>query len=558
MAANPFPPPGTITDYSSFYGREGDVAVVRSHLMTRRWTVLHGRSGAGKSSLFAAGIQSGLRSKGSPHEVLILDWRKISLQLFNAVAVACGYSEHGAVDVLSKLRHKFGPQCNPPRKLLLIIDHFEQYLSGSRDPESDNFLSALIRSDLLINICAGIRNDELYRLDRLRSPKFNPFDNLIALPDLDDKQVRQILLRSGKEQERLSLTDEKIASLFENLKEKQDSRVLAAILSIVCYEAGSAIDDTGSFLKETGEGITNAIQKYCSRTLDGMCPRDSSSEKPFVEILDLMTRDEHPRLITKAELQDHVFYSEPILKSLVDERLVEKIWNGIGAHDHSYTIVHDRFVQPIQTWTRERKRTLPSSVEVPADNGPNSEDQKRGKLLERQLSLAWLGLGVAWADVPLENAKRLVKEVWPHLRDCLDPVSKIVLRGIGIRYQVPSPRHQHFLHRAGYEIRPGDGFVELRRPLESPTRLRTQGNLQDCSFSSDGECIVACDDRDLYVWDLAGALQIRVPYNPAGFAAAMMSPEEIYERLVHDSSPQSISVTEDLVYTFQELAGDDW
>ena len=72
MQDNPYPGTSPIKSSSRLFGRQKDVAVVRSHLVSRRWTVVHGRSGCGKTSLLSAGINDAMK-KHERHRVRILD-----------------------------------------------------------------------------------------------------------------------------------------------------------------------------------------------------------------------------------------------------------------------------------------------------------------------------------------------------------------------------------------------------------------------------------------------------------------------------------------------------
>ncbi|MCA1616084.1 MAG: hypothetical protein LC800_18680, partial [Acidobacteria bacterium] len=48
-------------DFRFFFGRKRETQIVTANLKTRRFTLLYGQSGVGKSSLINAGVAHGLR-----------------------------------------------------------------------------------------------------------------------------------------------------------------------------------------------------------------------------------------------------------------------------------------------------------------------------------------------------------------------------------------------------------------------------------------------------------------------------------------------------------------
>lgn len=555
MAVNPYPEPGPITDRNLLRGRDGDAAVVRSHLTTRRWTVLHGRSGAGKSRLLAAGIKSVLEQKDR-YKVVILDCGKVAPPLFDALALAGGWAARGFNKVREQIADEHSPKQD--RKLLLILDQFEQYLNIPNKDDSDEFLECLVvRNDWFVNVCVGIREDELSRLSRLRTSRFNPFDNLIALRDLSEDEAREIIVGplSG-EGERIGFTDGNIGRIIESLKEPPEGRILAAVLAIFCYDAWEIVSKGGQPLRDIDEDLRSAIRGYCQRALNDLCNGRASYERAAVKMLDLLSAGRLRRRVSREELRktaDETTLGE-ILKDLVDRWLVERTDRGGG--DDSYAIVHDRFVGPIEEWVRER----PTPPEDEKPDSERDEREKRISLLEALSRLAGLGVAVAWAECSEEEARDGLLKLWPEIRNSLDVTAKTVLRWMAIRFEVSSLPPGVCRESGGDTLSlDKDGWVELRRPREGPSRLRTEGEAVGYSFSADGECVVAHDKRGfLYVWDLAGFLQIKVSFTPAGFASAILSPEDIYRHLVREIEPETIlaTSTEDLVYTFQELTGE--
>lgn len=528
--SNPYPE-GPIKELSRLFGRKQDIAVLRSHIISRRWTVITGRSGAGKSSLLAAGIQDGMNKRETRHRIVILrEWRPREM-LFQTLGAALPLSgKHTPVAVEQHIKTYF----TEGRKLLLLLDQFEQYLR-STDPvvrESDEFLAKLVHSpDLNVHVCAAIREDELFRLSRLKSSSLNPLDNVLFLQDLNPKSAREVIYGP------LKIVDHPCRPTdadVEKLIASSDScaTINAALLTIFCRRWWDLRSEGERDLFEEKFPLIEGLNDYCHSALESAFPRGGFQELDVAKMLFSLTQTD-PHRLTVRQLEDTVENMDgPSISNALaplDGCLLDHIREATKSPGHEeFQIVHDLFVAPIAAWASKRLK----QGSHPDDHKPENLKQARleiSYLRDVMLRLRDLTLRITLVD-RAELAAELL-ELWPRINGD-DRLSDILARWLCACLiassqkkivRVPPCLHNSMFSLVNY----GDRVEIWDKGLERRnTTIRPGTPVSACEFSRDeNEAYVIT--RDLMgligLWDLNGNLLFEARGDAPMFAALLMT-----------------------------------
>ncbi len=238
-------------DYAFFFGRERETAIIIANLLASRLTIVYGNSGAGKSSVLAAGVAHQLRQntlqnlsrKGKAGSLVVIfkSWREDAItSLKNRIIESAtkqkvgelppNLSEHSLSEVLKTISEKIGGN------ILLILDQFEQYFLWHPYDDPDDkfareFLEALNTADLRANFLISIREEWYAQLDRFKGRIPNLYDNYLRIRFLDrnssrvaiEKPLESYNINVLKEQTSKYFTIE--SSLVDQILDELESRL---------------------------------------------------------------------------------------------------------------------------------------------------------------------------------------------------------------------------------------------------------------------------------------------------------------------------------------------
>jgi WD40 repeat protein len=212
-AASPYKGLASFTedDTEWFFGRDAQVEITATNLMSARITVFYGESGVGKTSLLRAGVVPLLR------EEAVRDASATGRADF-AVALHNQWQGDAIPELVSTVRAaglgsgSSGPAGAEPHldevlaevtsvldsDLLLIFDQFEEwflYHSSGRAIADSELLRAMGRVDLPVHYLISLRQDALAQLDRFKGRVPGLFENLVRLRHLDRGGARLAIER---------------------------------------------------------------------------------------------------------------------------------------------------------------------------------------------------------------------------------------------------------------------------------------------------------------------------------------------------------------------------
>ena len=427
--------------------------------------------------------------------------------------------------------------------------------------ESDDFLSDIVRDEEVpIHICVGIREDELFRLARLR--KINPFQNLITLPDLDLENAREAIWGPIKDLPGVFIGDRFEDFLSELWASRRDGpgKVLAADLAIVCYQHWE-LHRKGGVLFSREEIAKEGFEHYCRTTLERieMEANPSYCERVSSALLALSTG---ARLTVAGIAEKSRFGADELsypLTDLLKYRLVE--------HDTSmgsYWIAHQLLVRPIQNWVATRgSHTESLSRDITTNSAALMALNEDNEKLNNRIRMTDHVLRLVAGSAALEELTPEIIELWPKLKG--DAASRSIMRHLAAYLEAPVS-DERSIDVAGLNWR--ENLIELsdnrilltRSPIHCISFTRDRKQVQN--DKEDPGCIAAYDELGfVYLWDLSGKLLLHRPGTADMFAALLMTPEEIYEKLAASRRVDTVGlrpVPQDrsLEFTFNDLTGD--
>lgn len=224
-------------DADFFFGRDTEIELITANLIARRFTLLYGPSGVGKSSVLRAGVAHQLRQRarqnlldgGAPEFAVVVfsSWRDdpvagLIARVEDEVARTLSSPAHQATDLVAVTPSPLHPvtsrvtqrarvtQRESPSPLLdaltrsagraggdllIILDQFEEYLlyHGAEDGEGSFAVELprlLTTTDARVNVLVAIREDALAKLDRFEGRIPNLFKNFLRVEHLEREAAR--------------------------------------------------------------------------------------------------------------------------------------------------------------------------------------------------------------------------------------------------------------------------------------------------------------------------------------------------------------------------------
>jgi WD40 repeat protein len=398
LAAGPYKglAPFEDSDFDAFlfFGRERERDLIIANLAAAPLTVLYGPSGVGKSSVLRAGvahhIRAGVRGDADPELAVVVfgawsgdplpDLREaVAKEARRLVGDTPFHSDETAslADLLSEVTDAIDGE------LYLILDQFEEYFlyhGEATEPRSlDDELAEIVRSGALrVSVLLSIREDELAKLDVLKSRLPHLFANSLRLDHLDVGSGRAAILGPLKRWNELVGGDVAFSAEPEFVEAVLDqvaagkidpglagrgaveavetlARVEAPYLQLVLHRVFEVERAAGSrtlrlaTLHELG-GAQRVVEEHLDQAMRGLAPGEQ-------ELAALM----FDHLVTPSgtkiahELGDLAMYAsageddvERVVRSLAADRILRPLGNGRDGG--RYEIYHDVLAEAVLAW----------------------------------------------------------------------------------------------------------------------------------------------------------------------------------------------------------------
>lgn len=289
----------TENDAALFFGREAEVDVITSQILAHRSFILHGRSGAGKSSLLRAGLMPRLKALGN--EVFVLRCFAPPLaqmrQALQATAAPAINSNQELASLILQLVEK-----NAAAAVIFLLDQFEELFTLLEEAPRENFFAALAelyaQETLPVRFVFAIREDMLAEMSQLKSALPEIFHHEYRLKRLSREQAARAIIEPAKAAgchwER-ALVERILSDLSDG------ESVDPPQLQIVCDRLFDARERGGYVSLALYEKLGTAAQiltSYLERVLQRFNAADLTLAK---EILTALLSSESQRLVLRVE-----------------------------------------------------------------------------------------------------------------------------------------------------------------------------------------------------------------------------------------------------------------
>lgn len=242
-------------DAAVFFGREREVRILTSNVLTSRLTVLYAPSGVGKSSLLAAGILARLHAMPGQPALVYADWHAQPLHgVKAAIARELARLDHPIPPEsltlhLDDILNVAGQELNPD--VVVILDQFEEYILYNRaGPAGDEFEAdlarALNRRDCPAHFLIAIREDVLAGLDALSGRAPGVLTNRVRLEPLTPAAAREAIVKpiavynEQHPEAEFGVESELIDALLDQVRAEGPTRARSAIANMAPAAAEQA------------------------------------------------------------------------------------------------------------------------------------------------------------------------------------------------------------------------------------------------------------------------------------------------------------------------------
>lgn len=410
-------------DQDYFFGRERDSRIISSNLYAAPLTILHGASGAGKSSVLRAGVIPLLRTSLRTAVVIFDGWSdKAPL---NTLKVRCMEAFAAArtgktvqVDIhlpldefLFSATRAFGGT------LLIIFDQFEEYFLYHPETEKDNtfdseFARAVNREEIDANFLISLREDALSKLYRFRARIPNMQSNGLQLRHLNADSARDAIRKPldvyGKKfpaEPHPTIENELVEELIQDLQVEKlvlgpggqgktesastaesDVRIEAPFLQLVLTQLWNEEKRLGSSvlrlatLRSLG-GAGTIVRTHMDRVMDTLTAEEQETAADIFRYLVTPSGTKIAYSISDLE-----YYAksnrplQPVMEKLAqgDVRIMRSVTTPDDSSTLRYEIYHDVLAPAILDWrTRyERSKQLLDLFSVLVEKGDNDRALK--------------------------------------------------------------------------------------------------------------------------------------------------------------------------------------
>jgi DNA-binding winged helix-turn-helix (wHTH) protein len=351
-------------DAALFFGREAEVEIIASQILAHRSFILHGRSGAGKSSLLRAGLVPRLRAQG--HEVFVLRCFTPPLEQMRAalqLAAAAAAAEAGNRDLVEAILRR--AEKAPERALIFLLDQFEELFILLEEEPRQKFIAALAElyahETLPVRFVFAIREDLLAEMSRLKSALPEIFHHEYRLQRLRREQAARAIIEPAKAAG-CAWAPALVEKILADLSDGES--VDPPQLQIVCDRLYDARSREGYVSLAAYEKLGTAAQiltRYLERVLQRFNAEDLNLAK---ELLIALISTESQRLVLRvAEVLTHVSartqQSAARLKHLLEELARARI---VRFRNHGgegwIELAHDFLLPEISRWLTAEAHAL--------------------------------------------------------------------------------------------------------------------------------------------------------------------------------------------------------
>jgi len=338
-------------DREYFFGRESEIELVCSKILSHRCFLLYGRSGVGKSSIVHAGLLPYFKRKGV-QACAIRSYQNPLNTLKSALQ-----PESLSGNQVAPENNKFSDRVKKQGGLICLLDQFEEFFALTAPEIREEFVSGIenvLKNDQTpIRLVFIIREDFLAEMNLFKEIFPEIFHHEYRLQRLDPEQALKAVMRPAKKDGfayESKLVEQIIADLSDH------GFIDPPQLQIVCDTLYDRRDQTARIslnsYQELG-GAAGILSQYLKRVINRFKVEEIELVKSL--LINLISSDGRRLLVPVSELESRLTdrFSQPAAKI---RQVMEEISGGRLVRfmkqdgDSRVELTHDFLIPEVSSW----------------------------------------------------------------------------------------------------------------------------------------------------------------------------------------------------------------
>ncbi len=354
----------TEQDAPLFFGRGPEVEAICSQILAHRSFILHGRSGAGKSSIVRAGLMPRLKSQGHLAFVIRSFVDPLAQMAAALPPVSTRDNSSSPTPPLDEMIASL-VEGSRHRSVVFFFDQFEEFFLLLTEASRRRFIDAVgklfTNETLPVRLVFALREDLLAEMSQLKP----------AIPEIFHHEYR--LKRLSREQAATAIVEpaksvgchyelELVTRILDDLGEPDG--VDPPQLQIVCDQLYDARDASGKLTVATYERLGTASQMlagYLERVLRRFHAADLRVAR---EVLKTLISSDEQRLVLRvaevnAHLKNFTANGAAAIHATIEELIVARVVRCRNQDGEGWLeLAHDFLITGISRWLTEEERAL--------------------------------------------------------------------------------------------------------------------------------------------------------------------------------------------------------
>lgn len=354
----------TEQDAPLFFGRGPEVETICSQILAHRSFILHGRSGAGKSSIVRAGLLPRLKSQG--HSAFVIRSFVDPLPQMAAALLPVLQRDNSSSQTppLDEMIASF-VESSPPCSVVFFFDQFEEFFLLLTETSRRHFIDAVgklfTNGALPVRLVFALREDLLAEMSQLKPAIPEIFHHEYRLKRLSREQAATAIVEPAKTvgcQYETAL----VKRILDDLGEPDG--VDPPQLQIVCDQLYDARDSSGKLTVAAYERLGTASQMlagYLERVLRRFHAADLRIAR---EVLKTLISPDEQRLVLRvaelnARLKNFVANGAAPIHATIEELIAARVVRCRNQDGEGWLeLAHDFLIAGISRWLTDEEQAL--------------------------------------------------------------------------------------------------------------------------------------------------------------------------------------------------------
>lgn len=334
----------TEQDAGLFFGREDEIVVVRSQILSHRSFLLYGRSGVGKSSMLRAGLIPRLQTEG--YDVVVVRSFTDPLPQLSQILFPDGnHPENGGSGI---------EKTEPHKPVIVMLDQFEEFFTRLNEKTQETFIKTVGRLTALPppfpRFVFVLREDMLAEMSRFKPALPEIFHHEYRLNRLSRSQAACAIVEPAR-MVGCTLDERLVERLVDDLSDQND--VDPPHLQIVCdalYDARNTDNHIAEEAYDRLGGAGEILAEYLLRVLRRFNASDLTRVQQI--LLALISEDGQRLVLREVDLDKQAYGNgEDTLAALAEELVAARVVRRRSQNGERWLeLAHECLIPEISGW----------------------------------------------------------------------------------------------------------------------------------------------------------------------------------------------------------------